>query len=218
MNNPTEINLKQALALIKDRQTDSNKKFIKELSKEITSFSEVMNEIQLHEGNCAMEHLLIGEQIILINGNLDITHTLQDAHKADKSMLIVLGNIKCTNLITLSSIYILGDLIVDNVILADSYCDYSLNVGGNLKTKTILEYGHYIVAGKKITAKNIFTSNSIVDKNGDVEETMTSEKLVTDIVKVEHGEHIENLGKTIDYIKKGGTEFRKKRKSKNASE
>lgn len=111
------------------------------------------------------------------------------------------------NLITLSSIYITGNLNTENVILADSLCDYTLNVGGNIKTKTILEYGHCIISYKKITAKEIFSCNGIEDENGDLDENITSENLIDEIVETEDGEKVENLSKTIQYIKNGGTVF-----------
>jgi predicted DNA-binding WGR domain protein len=206
MENSKKINLEEALELISQTNSELNEEIIDELK----PFYEITDEnIVLYSGDTDLKDFLVGNDICIINGNLTVNNLIEDCNEVDSSLLIVLGNVKCKNLITLSSMHITGDLIVDNVILGDSLCDYALNVGGNIKTETILDYGHSIVSFKKITAATIFSFNSIEDEKGTIEANLTSEDLVDEIVEIDNDERIENLSKTIDFIKNGGTKFHK---------
>lgn len=201
-----EINLEEAIELINKNKSELNEEIINQIR---LSHSGSENIIELHSGETKLEDLLIGENICIVNGNLTVNNLIEDCDEVDSSLLIVLGDVKCKNLITLSSMFITGDLIVDNVILGDSLCDYILNVGGNIKTETILDYGHCIISNKKIKAQNIFSFNSIEDEKGAIEANLTSEDLVDEIVEIDNDERIENLSNTIDFIKNGGTKFHK---------
>ncbi len=201
-----EINLEEAIELINKNKSVFNEDIIQELH----AFYEINGGIiELHAGNVSLEDLLIGNDICIVNGNLIVENTIEDCDEVDSSLLIILGDVKCKNLITMSSIFITGDLSVDNVILGDSLCDYILSVGGNIKTETILDYGHCIISNKKIKAQNIFSFNSIEDENGVVEANLTRENLVDKIIEIDNDERIEQLGETIDFIKNGGTKFHK---------
>ncbi len=211
MKEPVKIKLEEAINLINTKKSSLNEEIIDELRAfidisdiNIILFSDVSN----------FEDLAIGNDVCIVNGDLTVNNLIEDCEGVDASLLIVLGNVSCKNLITLSSIFITGDLIVENVILGDSLCDYTLNVEGNIKTNTILDYGHSIISNKTITSNNIFSFNSIEDENGNLEETMTSNDLLDEISDVEYYEgdedfeKTENLSKTIVYIKNGGTKFR----------
>ncbi len=201
-----EINIEEAIELINKNKSVFNEDIIQELH----TFYEINGgNIELHAGSVSLEDLLVGNDICIVNGNLIVENTIEDCDEVDSSLLIILGDVKCKNLITMSSIFITGDLSVDNVILGDSLCDYILSVGGNIKTETILDYGHCIISNKKIKAQNIFSFNSIEDENGVVEANLTRENLVDKIVEIDNDERIEQLGETIDFIKNGGTKFHK---------
>ncbi|KQO32680.1 hypothetical protein ASF10_21215 [Flavobacterium sp. Leaf82] len=204
MENFKEISLNDANQLI----NENNSVFKDDLISELKGFYEVAGKIVLYSGETNLENLTVGNDIVLVNGDLNVANIIEDCHQVDSSMFIVLGNVNCKSLITLSSMYITGDLNVANVILGDSLCDYVLNVGGNIVTKTILDYGHCIIAEKKITVTDVFSFNSIEDENGAIEENMESDELVDEITELDDDEKMKDLSKTIDYIKSGGEIFK----------
>ncbi|MBE8723546.1 hypothetical protein [Flavobacterium hungaricum] len=199
-----EVSLDDAIQLI----NENNSIFKEEIVDELNAFYEVAGKIVLYSGETNLDNLVVGNDIVIVNGNLNIADIIEDCEKVDSSLLIVLGDVNCKNLITLSSMYITGDLNARNVVLGDSLCDYVLNVGGNIVTKTILDYGHHIVSEKEITVTDVFSFNSISDKNGGIEQNMEREELADEITEMDDDEKIENLSKTIDYIKNGGEIFR----------
>jgi hypothetical protein len=199
-----EISLEEAIKLIEAGESVLNDEIIDELK----AFYEVAGKIISYSGETNLENLLVGNDIVLVNGNLNVAEIIEDCEKVDSSLLIVLGNVNCKSLITLSSMSISGDLNVENVILGDSLCDYVLNVGGNIVTKTILDYGHCIISEKTITVTDVFSFNAVEDEDGIIEPNLEREDLVDEIVDFDEDEKMENLSKTVAYIKKGGQIFR----------
>lgn len=199
-----EISLEEAIKLINATGSVLNAEIIDELK----AFYEVAGKIILYSGETNLQNLVVGNDIVLVNGNLNVAEIIEDCEKVDSSLLIVLGNVNCKSLITLSSISIIGDLNTENVILGDSLCDYALNVGGNIVTKTILDYGHCIASEKKITVTDVFSFNVVQDENGIIEPNLERDNLVDEVIELDNDEKMESLCKTIDYIKKGGQIFR----------
>ncbi|MFH7014732.1 hypothetical protein [Flavobacterium sp. FlaQc-47] len=202
MENFKEISLKEAITLINQKESVLNDEIIPELK----AFYDVAGKIVLYSGETNLENLIVGNDIVLVNGDLNVADVIEDCDKVDSSLLIVLGNVNCKNLITLSSMSFTGDLNATNVILGDSLCDYVLNVGGNIVTKTILDYGHCIIAEGIITATDIFSTNAVEDENGVIEQNMERDELIKEIS--EDDEELESLSKTITYIKNGGEVFK----------
>ena len=126
-------------------------------------------------------------------------------NERSSSLLVVLGNVTCKNLLTLGDILITGNLQVDNVILGDSLCDYVLYVEGEIKTETILDYGHSIKSFKKISAKNIFSFNAVEDKDGRIKPNIQPEDLLEELLD----DDFQSLPKTYQYIETGGNIFTK---------
>jgi hypothetical protein len=199
-----EISLEEAIKLINATESVLNAEIIDELK----DFYEVAGKIILYSGETNLQNLVVGNDIVLINGNLNVVEIIEDCEKVDSSLLIVLGNVNCKNLITLSGISIIGDLNAENAILGDSLCNYALNVGGNIVTKTILDYGHCIASEKKITATDVFSFNAVQDEDGIIEPNLERDDLVDEITELDNDEKMESLRKTIDYIKNGGQVFR----------
>jgi len=204
MENFKEITLDDAVKLINENASI----FKEEILDELNAFYDVAGKIVLSSGVTALDNLVVGNDIVIINGDLTVTNTIEDCEGVDSSLLIVLGNVNCKNLITLSSMYITGDLNASNAVLGDSLCDYVLDVGGNIVTKTILDYGHCIAAEQSITVSNVFSFNSVSDKNGVIAQNLERDEMVDDIVEMDDDEKMENLWKTITYIKSGGEIFR----------
>lgn len=139
--------------------------------------------------------------------------------------LIVLGNVTCRNLITLSGIFITGHLHVEHTILGDSLCDYPLKVEGDLKAKTILNGGHFFESLGTTTADHIMNTNgSVRDRNGVLKPNLADEDLMYDFTEnpdsykgfsyVELIDEVQKNGnydlpRSVRFIKQGGTVFHK---------
>lgn len=204
MENFKEVSLDDAIQLVNENDSI----FKEEIVDELGAFYEVSGKIVLYSGETNLDNLIVGNDIVIVNGDLNVADVIEDCDRVDSSLLIVLGNANCKNLITLSSMYITGDLNAKNAVLGDSLCDYVLNVGGNIVTKTILDYGHCIASEGEITVTDVFSFNSVSDKNGSIEQNMERDELVDEITEMDDDEKMENLGKTIDYIKEGGEIFK----------
>jgi hypothetical protein len=203
MQNQKKVSIEDASELIKASQSKLKKNIIEELN----YFYE--DDIIVYSGNTELKKLAVGRDIVIVDGDLMVNESIEDCDECDASLLVVLGNLSCKNIITMSSILIAGNLDVENAILGDSLCDHILLVEGDIKATAILDFGHHIKAKKRITAKDIYSFNAIEDKNGRVKENLKVEDLADEIVISRGGERTASLGNTIDYIKKGGTIFRK---------
>ncbi|OXA87298.1 hypothetical protein [Flavobacterium hercynium] len=204
MENFKEITLDDAIELVNKNAVIFNEDIIHELEANY----EVAGKIVLYSGTTTLDNLVVGNDIVIVDGDLNITDIIEDCEGVDSSLLIVLGNVNCKSLITLSSIFITGDLNATNAIVGDSLCNLSLDVGGNIVTKTILEYGHAIAAEGTITVNDVFSFNAVQDTNGIIEQNLEREDMVDDIVEIDDDEKMENLWETIKYIKNGGEVFR----------
>jgi hypothetical protein len=215
-----EIDFDNASALIVARISPINKDIMRELE----SLSEACS-IMLYEGNTELPALRVGRDIIIVNGNLTVAGNIEDCDGVDSSLLIVLGDVTCKNLITLSGIFITGNLRVEHTILGDSLCDYPLKVEGDLNAKTILNGGHFFESFGTTTAAYIMNANgSVRDKNGVLKPNLADEDLMYDFTEnpesykgfsyvemvddAQKGGHYD-LPRSIKFIKKGGTVFHK---------
>jgi hypothetical protein len=195
-----------------------------DIMRELESFSE-MSSILLYEGDTELTTLLVGKDIILVNGNLTVTDYIQDCNGVDTSLLIVLGDVTCKNVITLSGMFVTGDLHVAYTILGDSLCDYALTVGGNLKARTILNGGHVFEAFGTTTVGHILNANgSVRDKDGVLKPNLADSDLMYDFTEnpeeyegfsyveliddVQKNGHYD-LPRSVKYIKQGGQVFTK---------
>lgn len=215
-----EIDFDKASALIAARISPINVDIMRELE----ALSE-MCAIMLYEGDTELPALLVGKDIILVNGNLAVTGNIEDCQGVDTSLLIVLGNVTCKNLITLSGIFITGSLYVEHTVLGDSLCDYPLKVEGDLTAKTILNGGHFVESLGTTTANYIMNSNgSVRDKNGILKPNLADEDQMYDFTEnpdsykgfayVEMIDEAQKSGnydlpRSIKFIKQGGTVFHK---------
>ncbi len=174
---------------------------------ELIRFSE-RSTVTIHRGPLQKTKLAVGADIILVAGDLHVEGILEDCEKVDTSLLIVLGNVQCESLISLSAIHILGHLEATNAVLGDSLCDYGLYVGGNLKTPTILEYGHYIEVKGEIHSQDIYSFHMVVDKFGRKFTNLQPEEMNSEILKPTTTQTT-HLPSTVKFIKRGGRVFRR---------
>jgi hypothetical protein len=158
-----EISLKEASELIKSAASSLEKDILAELN----MFVDNDRKIICYNGDTALPELKVGEYVVIVNGNLNVTGIISDCDCQDSSLLIVLGNVTCKNLITLSAMFITGDLKVAHTLLADSANDFVCKIGGNLDARTILERGHWIEIKGEATYQFLHhTHGKPRDKNG----------------------------------------------------
>ncbi len=218
MTTTKNITIEQALDLVNSHKSEINGEIIEA----IENFEE-SEEITLYSENVALSTLEVGEKIIIINGNLKVDKIIEDD---EFTLLIVLGDVQTTSLITLADIRITGNLTVENIILGDSSNDCQLIVGGNLRTKTIIEGGHWFVVKGVAKVDYLYNSHcNLTDKNGKYKPNLADGDLMYDFNESpesykgfsyvemiddiqENGDHY-NMHKTIEFIKNGGTKFHK---------
>lgn len=214
-----EITLQEATTLIKSATTPLQKDILGELN----AFAEVCDKIICYEGDAVLPELEVGNDLVIVNGNLDVTGNLSDCNGVDSSLLIVLGNVKCKNLITLSAIHITGDLHVDLTLLGDSLNDYACNIGGNLQARTIIEGGHWIRIHGEATYQYLYDSHCKVnDRNGRLKPNLGDADLMDHIemkpelykdysyvplIEEVQKDYQFNLPKAVRFIKNGGEWF-----------
>ena len=173
-----EITFDEATALIESAANSLQKDILRELK----PMSEGSGKIICYNGDTNLQELKVGEAVVIVNGNLNVTGIISDCEGVDSSLLIVLGNATCKNLITLSVIHITGDLKVAYTLLGDSLNDYVCNIGGNLEAGTIVEGGHWIIVQGEATFKYLYHSHcEVKDKNGVLKPNLADADLMEDI-------------------------------------
>jgi hypothetical protein len=211
-----EITIKEATELIKSAATSLQKDImsvLKDFSKD--------RKIICYNRNTKLSELEVGKDVVIVNGNLNVTGIISDCEGVDSSLLIVLGDVTCKNLITLSAMYITGDLKVALTLLGDSLNDYSCKIGGNLKVRTIIEGGHWIEVKGEAKFKYLYhTHCEAEDKNGKLKPNLADADLMEEIKddpdgwpgyvpmirQVQDGGTYD-LSKAIKFIRKGGEWF-----------
>lgn len=98
-----------------------------------------------HEGDFELEPY----DVIIVVGNLTITGCLADQfyNEDDFSKLYVLGNLRARDMVCGSEVRVTGNLEVENVLYANSFDMDTLDVGGQLSAKVLIEDGHQMVFG-----------------------------------------------------------------------
>jgi hypothetical protein len=211
-----EITLKSASDLIKAAATSLQKDILRELKAFAAS-----SKIVCFNGDTELSKLEVGEAVVIVNGNLNVTGIISDCKGVDASLLIVLGNVSCKNLITLSAMYITGDLKVAHTLLGDSLNDYTCKIGGNLEVRTIIEGGHWIEVKGEATFQYLYSSCEPKDKNGELKPNLADTELMDDFEQnpedyeghyVRMIKEVQNRGnydlrKAIKFIREGGEWF-----------
>lgn len=215
-----EITFSEASAIIKSTDTILQKDILRELK----AFADVSGKVICYTGDTTLPELKVGEAVVIVNGNLNVAGIISDCEGVDASLLIVLGNVSCKNVITLSAMHITGNLQVEHTLLGDSLNDYVTNVGGNLDVRTIIEGGHWIKVQGKATFQYLYHSHcDAKDMNGTLQPNLGDFDLMEDIennpdeypghsyvplleeVLDEDGYY--DLPKSVAYIRKGGEWF-----------
>ena len=214
-----EITIKEATVLIESAATSLQIDILRELK----AFGGIGSKIICYNGNTELSELKVGEDVVIVNGNLNVTGIISDCNSVDSSLLIVLGNVTCKNLITLSAIYITGDLKVAHTLLGDSLNDYECKIGGNLEARTIIEGGHWIIVKGEATFQYLYHSHcDAKDKNGVLKPNLANADLMEDfeenpdeykgysyvpLIEEVQEEGSYDLPKAIKFIEKGGEWF-----------
>jgi hypothetical protein len=172
-----EITINEAIALIESTATILQKDILRELK----AFGDNNIKVICYSGDTSLPELIVGEAVVIVNGNLNVTTIISDCDGVDSSLLIVLGNVNCKNVITLSAMYITGNLQVAHTLLGDSLNDYVTHVGGDLEVRTIIEGGHWIKVQGEASFQYLYHSHcDAVDKNGTLQPNLADNDLMED--------------------------------------
>ncbi|MDJ1482718.1 hypothetical protein QNI16_19615 [Cytophagaceae bacterium YF14B1] len=182
MSEPRFITLEEAFDLLANSPRSTVQQ---EMVVHLEAFAEFVEDessrIVLYEGDITLRYLAVKDDIVIVNGNLTVTGVLEDCLEVNISLLLVLGNVTTTHLFTFSQICIAGNLTVSNAIVADSTCDYSLDVEGDLKAHLIIESGHWFDIKGNIMADYIYGWHSSKERKGLLEPNLTEEDFMEEI-------------------------------------
>jgi hypothetical protein len=205
------INYKQVLKLIKGTK--------------LTNALEILNgydeddlEFLYYEGEAQFAELSLEESVIVINGNLVIDETITDD---EFTMLIVLGDLKCKNIVTMANIFVSGNVTIQNVFIGDSILDGVTEIGGDLIVNSIIEIEHTIKIYGELKANFIHTFGNSTDKNGEIMPNIVSGVLKDKFPElyiegvsfsladeISEGDYFD-VNKAREFIENGGTNFHK---------
>ncbi|MDJ1505624.1 hypothetical protein [Xanthocytophaga agilis] len=182
MSEPRFITLEEAFGLLENSPKSTVQQ---EMSVHLEAFAEFVEDessrIALYEGDITLPYLAVKDDIVIVNGNLTVPGILEDCLEVNISLLLVLGNVTTNHLFTFSQICIAGNLTVSNTIVADSACDYSLDVGENLKAHLIIESGHWFDIKGNITADYIYGWHSSKERKGILATNLTEKDFIGEI-------------------------------------
>lgn len=173
-----EISLKEASELIKSAATSLQNDIMSELK----VFDTYERKIICYNGNTELSELKVGEAVVIVNGNLHVTGIISDCDGEDLTLLIVLGDVTCKNLLTFSTVFITGDLKVAHTLLGDSANDCTCKIGGNLEVRSIIEGGHWITVQGEAKFQYFFNMHcEAEDKNGKLKPNLGDADLMDSI-------------------------------------
>lgn len=88
-------------------------------------------------------------EVVIVVGNLTVAGCLADQfyNEDDFSKLYVLGNLRARDMVCGSEVRVTGNLEVENVLYANSFDMDTLDVGGKLRAKVLIEDGHQVAFG-----------------------------------------------------------------------
>ncbi|MCU0353314.1 MAG: hypothetical protein MUD08_06170 [Cytophagales bacterium] len=177
------ISIAEAEAII--RQAKGSAQTLENMLNHLDAFAEFVedgtSQILLCEGNITLPYLAVQDDILLFAGDLTVNGILEDAIETNISLLLVLGDVHCQNLFTFSQICIAGNLTVENTIVADSLCDYSLDVGGDITAHAILEKGHWFEVGGTVQADYIYAWHCTVQRQGVLAPNLADDDMRIDV-------------------------------------
>ncbi|NVJ23980.1 MULTISPECIES: leucine-rich repeat domain-containing protein [Myxococcus] len=118
--------------------------------------------VLFHEGDLEADTLVVGPRPLVVSGSLRLKGLLEDGHAADHTLLVVLGDLEVENVVTLSAMFIAGDVRIRGLLFGDSLGDDVFWVGGGLKARVLVEEHHHlhvkgaldvdVLVGSKLTA------------------------------------------------------------------
>lgn len=103
----------------------------------------------LHDGNLVAKQLTLGAEPLVVTGNLTIRGLLRDRHRADQSLLIVLGDLDAETVITGGGLFVAGNARVGVLYGASSH-DEVCSIAGSLTARTIIDGDHTVIVHGKL--------------------------------------------------------------------
>lgn len=102
-----------------------------------------------HDGDLVAKELTLGARPLVVTGALTIRGLLRDRHRADQSLLIVLGDLDAELVITGGGLFVAGDARVGVLYGASSH-DEVCCIAGSLTASTIIDGDHTVIVHGKL--------------------------------------------------------------------
>jgi hypothetical protein len=103
--------------------------------------------VLVHDGDLRCDVLEVGPEPMVVTGSLHVAGLLTDGKGADHTLLVVLGDLEAHSLLTVSAVFVAGEVRLKGVAFGDSLGDEVFDAGA-LTARAVIESGHhFVVAG-----------------------------------------------------------------------
>ena len=122
-------------------------------------------EVDWYEGDLRVERFIAGPHLVVVNGDLIADGLVEDGHETDAPFLAVMGAFEAEHFCTCGLTIIGTNALIRGLLYANSLNDFSLEVGGDLTSKALIEGGHFCKIGGRINCQfTVRTQNQIVSE------------------------------------------------------
>jgi predicted DNA-binding WGR domain protein len=121
--------------------------------------------VELHEGDLTTAKLVVGPRPLVVTGNLRVRGLLSDGHKADETLLVVLGDLEAKNIATFGAILVARNAKVREVVYGFSAHDRIFLCGGALSARCFLDGDHWVQVLGRLKLE-LLVGSGLLAKNG----------------------------------------------------
>lgn len=163
------------------------------------------------EGDVEADTWSMDREFLIVTGSIRAGSHITDANRVDHTNLIVLGDLVCEDLFTYDCIAVAGNIIVENLIYADSSGNAALLAGGSLGASMLIDNGHSWGIEGGIQGSPLvfgrFNCGDHSDYEGSIRLAHSHEHLVDDVLEFEAGwDEPDDAEERDDYVTINGKE------------
>jgi hypothetical protein len=103
----------------------------------------------------------LGDEPKVIRGDLSVG-VLSDWRSAREGLLIVLGNLEAKRMVTRSTVIVLGDLKIDEVLFASSAGDRALHVHGEVTAPLVIALEHRFTVDGRVKVDRLVSEHKVL--------------------------------------------------------
>ncbi len=149
--NPREINLPEAIEMV----SNFGGAVADEVAEIVKNWS---GPFLVYDGDVKIDgELAVGPGPVIVWGSLEVDGAVIDRQGASRTLLVVLGDLRCKNLITLSQVCVLGDVDVSGVIFGEAADGNDrMIVSGTTRAKAIVNDAHWFHLSGQVDADFVY--------------------------------------------------------------